>query len=76
MLDDIPEEHLEMVKFYTEYWNTNKDLIVNGRFTPYKPLTNYPIQKVENESKTIIGLHDDMVVTINSAAKNLDIFKC
>ncbi len=73
VLEDIPEDHLKMVKFYTDYWNTNKTLITNGDFTPYSPLANYPIQKVSNTEKLLFGLHDDYVATIDTATNNIDI---
>lgn len=72
-LNDIPKNHLEMIKFYTNYWVTNKTLITSGSFTPFKPLANYPIQEVKNEEKIIIGLHDDYVVNLDTSYKNIDI---
>ena len=73
VLKNIPEDHLEMVKFYTEYWNTNKALITKGDFTPYRPLANYPIQMVNNSEKVLIGVHDDHVVNVNQSYDKLDI---
>ncbi len=73
VLDKIPEDHLEMVKFYTEYWNTNKVLITKGHFTPFKPLANYPIQTVNNTEKIAIGIHEDHVVQLNESFKDIDI---
>ncbi|MEW4922242.1 glycoside hydrolase family 36 protein [Algibacter sp. 2305UL17-15] len=73
VLKDIPKDHLEMVKFYTEYWNTNKELITKGHFTPYRPLANYPIQKVSNHKKLLVGLHDDHVVQLDNSFENIDI---
>ena len=73
ILDDIPQDHLEMVKFYTEYWNTNKALITKGHFTPFKPLANYPIQTVSNTRKLLIGVHDDHVVSMDKSFEVIDI---
>ncbi len=73
VLKDIPKDHLEMVKFYTSYWNTNKKLITKGYFIPLNPLANYPIQKVSKNDKIIIGLHDDYVVELDEVSENIDI---
>lgn len=73
VLENIQEDHLEMVKFYTEYWNTNKVLITKGHFTPQRPLANYPIQTVNNTEKILIGVHDDHVVQIKQFFENIDI---
>lgn len=73
VLDDIPSNHLKMIKFYTNYWNLNKDLITTGHFTPFKPLANYPIQTVIKHDKIIIGLHDDHVVQIDETFQSIDV---
>ncbi|XMO88033.1 glycoside hydrolase family 36 protein [Algibacter sp. AS12] len=73
ILKDIPKDHLKMVKFYTEYWNANKKLITQGHFTPYRPLANYPIQKVSNSEKLLVGLHDDHVVQLDESFNSIDI---
>ncbi|TYA75039.1 alpha-galactosidase [Seonamhaeicola marinus] len=72
-LNEIPKDHLEMLKFYTNYWVANKSLITTGDFTPFKPLANYPLQHVKNNNKLIIGLHDDYVVNLDVSYKNIDI---
>lgn len=73
ILSDISEEHLNMVEFYTWYWNTNKELITKGEFTPYRPLANYPIQKVSNNKKLLLGVYDDHVIHIDSLKDKIDI---
>ncbi|WP_298531896.1 glycoside hydrolase family 36 protein [uncultured Algibacter sp.] len=73
ILDEIPKEHLEMVKFYTNYWNKNKDIITTGHFTPHKPLANYPIQTVIKNNLAIIGLHDDHAVQLDDSIESIDI---
>ena len=42
-LADIPKEHFEMVRFYTDYWLKNRDLLLEGEFVPYSPQSNYPM---------------------------------
>ncbi len=72
-LTQIPEDHLEMVKFYTCYWNKNKTLITEGDFTAFNPLANYPIQKVSNHEKLLVGLHDNQVVQLDKTFESIDI---
>ncbi|GAA4236476.1 hypothetical protein GCM10022291_20880 [Postechiella marina] len=73
ILKEIPDNHLKMIKFYTDYWNTNQNLIVTGHFVPFKPLANYPINQVSKGNKTIIGVFDDNVIEINNDFDNIDI---
>jgi len=73
MLQDAPGSHIEMVKFYTAYWNTNADTLMNGYFVPSKPLANYPTQRVSKDGVTIIGVYEEMVTTLNNADSHIHI---
>ena len=72
-LKNIPEDHLKMITFYTNYWNANKRLITTGLFVPSGPLANYPIQQVSKKDALIIGVYDDYVVPIKTKFSNIDI---
>ena len=63
-LRNYPESHLNMVRFYTEYWNDHADIILEGTFTADKPLANYPLLKTEKDGHLIVGVYDDVVVDI------------
>ncbi len=67
MLQDAPASHIEMIKFYTQYWNENADVLMNGYFVPSKPLANYPTQRVSKEGHMIIGVYEELVTTLDSA---------
>jgi len=73
MLQDVPKEQLEMIAFYTNYWNENKTILTEGDFIPQKPLANYPIQQVAKNDSLIIGLYDEYTVHLKQAHKNIDI---
>jgi len=73
MLKDVPDDHLKMIKFYTNYWNINKETITTGHFLPSKPLANYPINQVSKNGNLIIGVYDDYVVNIEEKVKTIDI---
>jgi len=59
-------EHKKMIGFYTDYWNKNADVLMNGDFTPYRPLANYPLQKVTTTDKTIYGVYDAYVIDLEN----------
>ncbi len=71
-LADIPKEHFEMVRFYTDYWLKNRNLILEGEFTPYAPQGNYPMISSENQYKKIVALYGDLIVNASST-KEMDI---
>lgn len=65
-LSEIPQEHLDMVKFWTSYWNRNRATLLDGKFMPVNPQALYPIITAEDENKTISALYNDMVLDIKS----------
>jgi len=73
MLSNVPEGHLKMIKFYTNYWNHNKDIITTGHFIPSKPLANYPLNQVSKNGSLIIGIYDDYVIQISEKYEAIDI---
>lgn len=73
MLQDAPAQHIEMIGFYTRYWNENADVIMNGYFVPSRPLANYPIQRVTKDGHTIIGVYEEYVIVLDSADKHIHV---
>ena len=71
MLQETKPDHLQMIAFYTKYWNAHAEVLLEGDFVPFKPLGNYPLQKVSKENHTIIGIHDTFVVPIDREAANI-----
>ena len=72
-LKNIPEDHLKMIKFYTNYWNINKETITTGNFIPFKPLANYPLKQVTKDKSVIIGVYDDYFIEIKETFNTIDI---
>jgi alpha-galactosidase len=65
-LADIPKEHFEMVRFYTDYWLKNRGLLLEGKFTPYSPQSNYPMITSENKEKIITAIYSDLFIPIKT----------
>ena len=72
-LKNIPEDHLKMVQFYTNYWNENKNVITTGDFVPSRPLANYATKRVSKDNKVIIGVYDDHVTQLDENFETIDI---
>ncbi len=64
MLSERTKEEQKMVSFFNQYWTDNRDILLHGKFSAYKPLANYPILKSEKEHKSIYGLYDDVHITL------------
>ena len=52
-LAEIPEEHLDMVRYYTGYWRRNRATLLDGTFRARAPLSNYPLVSAQDEDKLI-----------------------
>lgn len=65
-LEDIPEDHFKMIKFYTDYWLKNRDVLLDGDFHPTSPLTNYPMLEAVKDSKKITTLFNEQIVDIQA----------
>ena len=72
-MDDITAEQNAMIKFYTQYWKTNRSILLEGNFTAHKPLSNYPVLTAENEMKIIYGIYDDSYTKIDTRYDQIDI---
>ncbi|MDB5110269.1 MAG: (Trans)glycosidase superfamily protein [Mucilaginibacter sp.] len=72
-LNELPSSHLNMVKFYTNYWLANKDVLLNGDFKAFNPELNYPMLMSTKDNKTIVGLYADMLIPVNNKFADLDI---
>ncbi len=68
-----PEDHRRMIAFYTRYWLSQKSVLLEGQFTPLKPLANYPILMAEKDEQIIYGVYDDIILEVKSDFKKTDI---
>ena len=65
LLQDVSPRHLNMIKFYTQYWKKHSDILLNGKFQPMNPLANYPVLKSEKNKHAIMGIYDDVIAEFN-----------
>ncbi|MGY6648564.1 glycoside hydrolase family 36 protein [Wenyingzhuangia sp. IMCC45574] len=73
LLKDYPQDHINMVRFYTQYWNENRALITTGNLTAFNPLANYPIKQVVKSNKMLLGVFDDSLAPVKHKVDSLDI---
>jgi alpha-galactosidase len=72
-LRDIPKDHLEMVKFYLQYWRANRNVLLDGKLEPLYPAANYPLVMASAGNKQIVGLYGESFVTLARGAKAIDV---
>ncbi len=72
-LDEIPEPHLNMIRYWFDYWNTNRYVLIDGEFMPSNPGSNYPYLTAINNEHQITTVYEDVVVYAVNVFKQLDI---
>lgn len=72
-LKEIPNKHLEMIRYWFAYWNSNKNILLDGKFTPSNPGANYPYITAENNQHQITCVYEDVVIKSNPNIIQLDI---
>jgi alpha-galactosidase len=72
-LEEIPDTHLEMIRFWFDYWNINKHVLLDGDFMPSNPAANYPYLTAVDNRHQITTLYEDVVVTSLIGIEKLDI---
>lgn len=53
MLNEIPDSHFKMVKFYLDFWCKNRDTLLDGEFRPKYYDANYGLIETESSNKII-----------------------
>ena len=72
-LEEIPDTHLDMIRFWFEYWNTNKNILLDGKFIPSNPGSNYPVLTAIRGGKQISSLYDEIVLNVSNNINEIDI---
>jgi alpha-galactosidase len=69
-LEEIPEDHFAMVRFYTAYWTANRAVLLDGEFEALFPAANYPVLIGRSADKQIVGLYADAVVRLEENVRD------
>lgn len=62
LLDQLPQEHLEMVRWWLGFWNDHRDVLLSGKLQPLHPEMLYPLVIASTEQKRIVAAYADMVL--------------
>ena len=73
MLDNLTEEQLAMTTYYLDYWNTNKEVLLDGKFCANSPASLYPILRSKKDKKEVIAVYEPIVVSIDAGIDQVDV---
>lgn len=63
-LDNYPQAHLDMIRYWIGFYNTHRQTIIHGDFRPQFHPTHIPMIDFVSESKVITGVYDSAKVNI------------
>ena len=72
-LAEVPEEHIEMIRYWFGYWNEHRDVLLDGSFIPSNPGANYPILTATKNNHQISTMFEDQWVKVEEGLQRLDI---
>lgn len=72
-LAGAPKDHLQMIGFYTSFWNRRSEVFYRGDFQAFRPLSNYPVLQSHLSGISIIGVFEDFLVPLNREFQELDV---
>ncbi len=65
LLDKIPKDHKEMIKFLLQFWRQNRDVLLDGELIPAEPGMLYPSVCARTDKKFLAAWYSDTCVSIN-----------
>lgn len=65
LIDKLPKKHYAMLKFYLDFWNSNRDILLFGEFVAENPEANYSFISSEKDNKIIAAAYSKNVMTVS-----------
>lgn len=64
LLDRIPPEHVEMLRFWLGFWREHRDVLLDGELAPLHPDALYPVVLARTDEKLAAAAYSDAVVPL------------
>ena len=65
-LNQLPEDHLKMIKHYLGFWRENREVLLDGKLTASEPWANYSMARSTLGEKEIISAYADSFVKLET----------
>ncbi len=66
LIKDLPEEHIEMLKFYISFWKEYRDVLLDGKLTAFNPENDYSQATSTLNNKSVVAVYTDNVVDVKT----------
>lgn len=61
LLDQVPHEHVQMLRFWLGFWREHRDCLLDGDLAPQHPESLYPAVVASAGGERIVAIYDDAV---------------
>ena len=65
LINELSEEHKKMLKFLIEFWNENRDVLLNGKLTAENPECEYSSARATCNGSEIVTAYTNSLVEIS-----------
>ncbi|HOV70286.1 MAG TPA: hypothetical protein PLZ84_08190, partial [Clostridia bacterium] len=67
----LPEDHKKMLAFYLKFWTENRDLLLDGEFTPLSPEAHYPALISQTNKEYIVALYNRLFLDLPAGKQKI-----
>jgi len=67
-LEALPADHLAMVRAYLDFWNTHRDVILDGELQPLEPHNAYPVVLSRTQGKLLAAAYSNALIPVAKRA--------
>jgi len=66
LIKNLPEEHIEMLKFYISFWKEYRDVLLDGKLTAKNPENDYSQAASTLDNKSVVAVYTNNVVDVKT----------
>lgn len=70
-LDQVPPSHLQMLRFYLNFWRSNRDVLLDGVLHPHRPEHLYPVVEAATDQKHLVAFYGQTSLSIDEIPQTL-----
>ncbi len=75
-LNEIPNEHWKMLKFYIKFLRENRDILLDGKLMPLNPEENYPLVCASLDGREIAVLYGAEIYVCGNPESKVTLINC
>ena len=66
LIKDLPQEHIEMLKFYISFWKEYRNVLLDGKLTAKNPENDFSQAQTTLGNTTVVAIYTNNVVDAKS----------